>query len=113
MAKVQLRTQQKSLICVMRPMARCAIFGQVRKVARVRRTVRKENSEATSLDKCGREQGDHVRAHLLGGKASLLGGTRRVGAVAPGGREVEEVGAIRSEERRVGQECRSRWSPDY
>src|SRR5258705_8697368 len=29
----------------------------------------------------------------------------------PGGSEIQEVSATRSEERRVGKECRSRWSP--
>src|SRR3712207_1309199 len=28
-------------------------------------------------------------------------------------RELAELGAARSEERRVGKECRSRWSPDH
>src|SRR3712207_2793236 len=30
---------------------------------------------------------------------------------APGGQDIGFVGTIRSEERRVGKECRSRWSP--
>ena len=47
-----------------------------------------------------------------------------MGAVTPIGNTVEEfwngiktgkvgIGPIRSEERRVGKECRSRWSPDH
>src|SRR5437773_5752512 len=30
-----------------------------------------------------------------------------------GGRKVRQIARVRSEERRVGKECRSRWSPDH
>ena len=40
----------------------------------------------------------------------LLSGTRRMSAAKLADR-LEGIGATRSEERRVGKECRSRWSP--
>jgi len=46
-------------------------------------------------------------AIMMTKESAVKGATRPVG-VAPGGLIVL---AIRSEERRVGKECRSRWSP--
>src|SRR5256886_11856495 len=57
---------------------------------------------------------DHVlqRPALLAGEhrgVDLLGQLRRVGEDPPAARAAERL--VRSEERRVGKECRSRWSP--
>src|SRR6266516_6485476 len=41
----------------------------------------------------------------------LLGPERILGVSAATWQEAEEAVAVRSEERRVGKECRSRWSP--
>src|SRR3989454_9266397 len=50
-------------------------------------------------------------AHLVRYPAVLkiLSGTQRIGVMRV--KSLEETASIRSEERRVGKECRSRWSP--
>ena len=41
------------------------------------------------------------------------GGSDVWGYTAPDGEEYALMGVMRSEERRVGKECRSRWSPSH
>src|SRR5258708_36626702 len=48
---------------------------------------------------------------LVGGAAGLSGGPLIVAALVPGVGPITAIGLLRSEERRVGKECRSRWSP--
>ena len=52
---------------------------------------------------------------MFGGLAFLIGGNMAIAASGEGGLLVrvdpEQSDAKRSEERRVGKECRSRWSP--
>src|SRR3712207_6896412 len=65
----------------------------------------------------GEREGEAVRAHALRGEIAL----RAVQRLHVGQRQAELVYvavasagplvAVRSEERRVGKECRSRWSP--
>src|SRR5690625_6039303 len=45
----------------------------------------------------------------LGGQDS----SRHVGPATQPGEQIREQGTGRSEERRVGKECRSRWAPDH
>src|SRR2546430_15105890 len=54
------------------------------------------------------------------GSVAIVNGSGLVTAVAPGQATITATSegksgsaAIRSEERRVGEECRSRWSPDH
>src|SRR3712207_489597 len=51
--------------------------------------------------------GDVIDVHRYQGPQAMLGNERRVAVVG----EYGGLGLKRSEERRVGKECRSRWSP--
>ena len=61
-------------------------------------------------------EGDATMRNLLGGKGAGVAEMARVGVPVPDAFTVTttacvETMAERSEERRVGKECRSRWSP--
>src|SRR2546426_6952487 len=62
------------------------------------------NTMGWSVELCG---GTHVRRTGDIGLISVVGEA----AVAAGVRRIEALTGQRSEERRVGKECRSRWSP--
>src|SRR2546430_13574880 len=47
----------------------------------------------------------------VGERAEVRGALRVAVLEVPGGRRLAELADRRSEERRVGKECRSRWSP--
>src|SRR3712207_8038089 len=68
-----------------------------------------------SSDVCSSDLLEHHKAQLLGREAEaaqrLVLGDRVVLAVAGAAEELERRRPVRSEERRVGKECRSRWSP--
>ena len=58
------------------------------------------------------EQGDDLVMALLGVSAQVVDVDALADDVADGHTGVQaRVGVLRSEERRVGKECRSRWSP--
>ena len=57
---------------------------------------------------------EYLWTFAIGGDGRVYGGTYpggRLGALDPTTYAFEDLGRPRSEERRVGKECRSRWSP--
>ena len=50
----------------------------------------------------GRRKSSVARVHLF---------PNGTGAITINGRDIDDYFGLRSEERRVGKECRSRWSP--
>src|SRR5256885_4006818 len=57
-----------------------------------------------------RDRGSEILVHRLGAQHER----GRLDAARTGYADVDQrVGPVRSEERRVGKECRSRWSPDH
>ena len=71
------------------------------KIQQIREKALAEIDKADGLEKL-----NDVRAAILGKKGELTAVLKGMKDVAP-----DERPKVRSEERRVGKECRSRWSP--
>ena len=59
----------------------------------------------------GKAEGKADMKNLLGGKGANLAEMNLIGVPVPAGFTITTEVCTRSEERRVGKECRSRWSP--
>ena len=57
------------------------------------------------------KEGNMTMRNLLGGKGANLAEMTEIGLPVPQGFTITTEACTRSEERRVGKECRSRWSP--
>ena len=66
--------------------------------------------ECDGAPRTARYEGPH-RARLRGASADGLDDDDGLGHTGKGGRDAHGLPLTRSEERRVGKECRSRWSP--
>ena len=96
-------------------------FGKAFK-KKLKRVARTQGRVATTVGKVARTYGK--AADDLGGAIQVVGMVTGQPQVAAAGAGLQKSGrvatiggrtavAARSEERRVGKECRSRWSPDH
>ena len=65
----------------------------------------------TEEKRMGMVMGEAKAAQPIGGQAAAPQETKKMEAAPALGQKTEPEEAARSEERRVGKECRSRWSP--
>src|SRR5687767_15738251 len=68
--------------------------------------------EALETSLCSRHSISSIAPMTTMASISSLGGTVRTTRGAPPSRCFSSLARLRSEERRIGKECRSRWSPD-